>query len=79
MTIIKPPPVPKQPEYSLRQLATYIDLHNHLTGEMPKDIKVKKDFFEWYRRETKRTAKTMGFEAKKRVKMIFNDVELKYK
>lgn len=52
--------MPEQSPYQLVQLENYIALVTHLTGEKPKTLAVKPDFYNWYVQEAQRHAETLG-------------------
>ena len=73
-----PKPIPPQPQYKLQHFVDYLSLHNHLIGELPKEITVSTSFFNWYKREIQESAKRLGIPVRplKNDEITFDGIKL---
>ncbi|MCR4330256.1 MAG: hypothetical protein NUV65_06970 [Candidatus Roizmanbacteria bacterium] len=51
-----------QPKYTLQHIQDHIQLTTFLTGELPKEITVSQDCFNWFRTQVKQIAKNFNFQ-----------------
>ena len=52
---------PKKKQFSAQALPNYVEAYNHMTGELPKEIRVSEDFLDWYAEQLKASGKELGF------------------
>jgi hypothetical protein len=53
---------PEQPQFSFKQLQTFIELHIHLTGKKPETIELNEVCYNWYVQESHNQAELMGLQ-----------------
>ena len=73
-----PTPLPPQPEpkYRLQHLIDYLSLVNHITGELPKEVAVSKEFYDWYKSEVEGTAKRLGVPHPDVKEPVFDNIKI---
>lgn len=70
---------PQQERYSIEQLANYIQLMIHLTGEPPTTLEVSADFYTWYVQTVNKTVENLGGKLNGDGQMIFQNIKLEKK
>jgi hypothetical protein len=69
-------PQPPQPTFRLQHLIDYLSLHNHITGELPTEVRVSQEFYDWYMKEITTTAKRLGVPHQNIKELVFDDIKL---